>query len=129
MDFKSIYKGDVFANEAGIKIVEITDDYAIAEVMVTGSHVNGGGMAHGGLIFTLCDISMAAIANHHQAISVSIQSDIRFLTASKEGDLLSARATMILGRKRLFYGRTEVTNQDGALIAVAEGMFHTKRVD
>ncbi len=128
MDFKELYKSDIFANEAGIVLNELDDNHAVMSVVVVPEHLNGGGFAHGGLIFTLTDIAMAAIANQVNPISVSLQSDIRFLGVAQEGDTLTADATCLFARKKLSNCRVSVTNQRGDLIAIAEGMYHTKYV-
>ncbi len=128
MNFQEIYKNDIFATENGITLEELNDTHSIMRVKVERKHLNGGSTAHGGLIFLLCDIAMAAMANHRQPLSVSIQSDIRFLAAAFEGDILTAEAVEVFGRKKLYNSRVSVTNQSGDLIAVAEGMFHTKRL-
>ncbi|MFI3304305.1 MAG: hotdog fold thioesterase [Rikenellaceae bacterium] len=128
MNFQEIYKNDIFATENGITLEELNDTHSIMSVKVEHKHLNGGSTAHGGLIFLLCDIAMAAMANHRQPLSVSIQSDIRFLAAAFEGDILTAEAVEVFGRKKLYNSRVSVTNQNGDLIAVAEGMFHSKRL-
>ncbi|MFI3322644.1 MAG: PaaI family thioesterase [Rikenellaceae bacterium] len=127
MDFQEIYKYDIFANETGAKIVELSDECAIMELTVEKRHLNAGKSAHGGVIFLLADITMAARANCRQIGSVSIQSDIRYFAAALEGDTLRAKAVEVFGRKSLYNCRTEITNQNGDLVAVAEGMFYVKK--
>ncbi len=128
MKFEELYKEDLFANDQGIVLDELNEQHALMSVTVEHRHKNGGNMAHGGLIFTLADIAMAACANFLQPISVSIQSDIRFLAAANIGDRLTAEAIGVFGRKSMFNSRVTITNQNGDLIAIAEGMFHTKRI-
>lgn len=129
MKFEEIYKEDIFANDQGITLDELNEKHAVMSVTVEHRHKNGGNVGHGGLVFTLADIAMAACANFLQPISVSIQSDIRFLAAAKIGDRLTAEAIAVFGRKSMFNARVTITNQNGDMIAVAEGMYHTKRVE
>lgn len=126
MNFEEIYKNDIFANQTGITIEELNQQHAKLSFTVESRHLNAGNVAHGGAIFTLCDIAMAAMANFKQPVSVSIQSDIRFLAVALEGDRLTAEAIEVFGRKKMYNCRVSVTNQNGELIAIAEGMFHTK---
>ncbi|MFI3280063.1 MAG: PaaI family thioesterase [Rikenellaceae bacterium] len=126
MNFEEIYKNDIFANQTGIIIEELNQQHAKLSFTVEARHLNAGNVAHGGAIFTLCDIAMAAMANFKQPVSVSIQSDIRFLAVALEGDRLTAEAIEVFGRKKMYNCRVSVTNQNGELIAIAEGMFHTK---
>ncbi len=127
MDFKELYKHDRYANENGVVLEELNDDFARMSIVVEKRHLNGGSAAHGGMIFLLADITMAAMANHKQFPSVSIQSDIRFLAAALEGDKITAEAVEVFGRKSLRNCRVTMTNQRGDLIAIAEGMFYTKQ--
>ncbi len=127
MTFEEVYKHDYFANEAGVVLESLNDERAVMTLKIEKRHLNGGSTAHGGAIFLLTDITMAAIANHLQIGSVSIQSDIRFFAAAFEGDTLTAEAVEVFGRKSLFNSRVTVTNQQGELIAVAEGMYYRKQ--
>lgn len=127
MDFKELYKSDKFANDVGAVLEQLNDDCARMSLRVGKQHLNAGEVAHGGVVFLLADISMAAMANFKQPLSVSIQSDIRFLAAAFEGDVLTAEAVGVFGRKSMYNCRVSVSNQKGELIAIAEGMFHTKR--
>lgn len=127
MEFKELYKHDLYANDNGVVLEEVNDDYAKMSLTVEKRHLNGGSTAHGGVLFLLADITMAALANHKQFPSVSIQSDIRFLAAAKEGDIITATAEEVFGRKSLYNSRVTIVNQDGKLIAVAEGMFYVKQ--
>lgn len=127
MDFKELYKHDIFANEAGVVLEDVNDDFAKMSLVVERRHLNGGGTIHGGVLFLLADITMAALANHKQFPSLSIQSDIRFLAAAKEGDKITATAEEVFGRKSLYNSRVTIVNQNGEKIAVADGMFYVKR--
>ncbi len=120
MDFQELYSQDRFANEMGIKLESLSDDLAQMSFMVTAQHLNAGNAAHGGAIFTLADITMAAIANYKQMVSVSIQSDMRFISAALEGDKLTARAEYIYGRKSSSHCRVSITNQDGKKVCKAK---------
>ncbi len=127
MDFQEIYKLDQFANDAGIRLKSLGEEGAVMEMLIEAKHLNAGATAHGGAIFLLTDITMAAMANFRQIGSVSIQSDIRFLGAALEGDTLTAHATEVFGRKSLYNSRVTVTNQNGEMIAIAEGLYYVKR--
>lgn len=128
MKFEDMYKHDKFANNAGVILKELNDNCAKMEITVVKEHLNAGNVAHGGVIFLLADITMAAMANFKQTPSVSIQSDIRFLAAAFEGDVITAEAVEVYGKKSLYNSRVTITNQNGDMIAIAEGMFHRKRV-
>lgn len=127
MDFIDLYKNDIFANELGITLQELNEEHSLMTLKVEKRHLNGGNVTHGGVLFTLTDIAMAAMANFNRLGSLSIQSDIRFLSSSIEGDTLTAEATAVYVRKNLNNCKVTITNQDGELIAIAEGMFYVKK--
>ncbi len=127
MNFKEIYKLDRFANETGAILDELNETHAKMHLVVEKRHLNAGGVVHGGVVFLLADITMAAMANQKRPISVSIQSDIRFLAAAVEGDRLTAEAVDVYGSNKLSNCRVEVKNQRDEVIALAEGMFYIKR--
>ncbi len=127
MTFEEIYHKDLFANQTGVRLVSLGEQGAVMELKIEARHLNAGGMAHGGAIFLLTDITMAAMANYRQLGSVSIQSDIRYLGAALEGDTLTAEAVEVFGRKNLYNSRVTVTNQNGEMIAISEGLFYVKR--
>ncbi|MFI3247867.1 MAG: PaaI family thioesterase [Rikenellaceae bacterium] len=127
MKFEDLYKYDTFANENGVVLDELNDDFAKMSIKIEKRHLNGGATAHGAVIFLLADITMAAMANHKQFPSVSIQSDIRFFAAAFEGDTITAQAVEVFGRKSLNNCRVTIVNQNGDMIAVAEGMFYVKQ--
>ncbi|MFI3301963.1 MAG: PaaI family thioesterase [Rikenellaceae bacterium] len=127
MTFQEIYKLDQFANDAGVRLISLGEEGAVMELKVEARHLNAGATAHGGAIFLLTDITMAAMANFRQLGSVSIQSDIRFLGAALEGDTLTAHATEVFGRKSLYNSRVVVTNQNGDMIAISEGLYYVKK--
>ncbi len=126
MKFEEIYKSDIFANQMGITLDELDEQHAKMSLTIEERHLNGGNTAHGGAIFTLCDIAMAAMANFVKPISVSIQSDIRFLAPAFKGDRLTALAEIVYGRKKIYNCRVSISNQNGDVIAIAEGMYHIK---
>ena len=84
---------------------------------VTSDMVNGHGMCHGGLIFTLADTAFACACNSWGPVTVAAGCDITFVAPARTGDVLTAAA-----RARARYGRHgiyDVTVSRGDLL-VAE---------
>lgn len=123
MNFNEIYSKDIFANNTGVILEELNEKHAIMSIKIEKHHLNAGNVAHGGVIYLLADISLAAIANQNkEQIFVSIQSDIRFLAPTFEGDTLTAEATEVYFRKRMTNCRVIIKNQKGETVAIGEGM-------
>ena len=60
---KKIVKNDKFAKLVGVKLLDVSEGYATAEMTLTDNHLNGLGIAHGGAIFTLADLVFAVASD------------------------------------------------------------------
>ena len=63
---------DRFAKSIGAQLTEVREGYACAELMVEEHHLNGAGVCQGGVMYTLADLSFAAVANSHGILSRGI---------------------------------------------------------
>ncbi|TWV13301.1 hotdog fold thioesterase [Bacteroidaceae bacterium HV4-6-C5C] len=123
---KEFFEKDHFAAQSGIKLIEIKKGYGKASVTIADKHLNAGNLTQGGVIFTLADLALAAAANSHGVLAVSLSSNITFLRSSGVGDILYAEAKeRYKGRSTGFY-QVEVTNQNGELIAAFESSIFCK---
>jgi acyl-CoA thioesterase len=98
----------------GIELVELEEGRAVARMQVRPDMVNGYGVAHGGLIFSVADTAFACACNSFGPSAVAAAAEIVFVAAAREGDVLTAEA---LARTR--FGRTgiyDVTVRCGAVV-------------
>ncbi|KAA6349713.1 Acyl-coenzyme A thioesterase PaaI [termite gut metagenome] len=123
---KDFFKNDHFAAESGIELLEIEEGYGKAKLEVTTRHLNAGSTTQGGAIFTLADLALAAAANSHGTLALSLSSHITFLRGSVPGDILYAEARERYCGKRTGHYQVDVVNQDGKLIAVFEATVFRK---
>jgi acyl-CoA thioesterase len=93
---------------------------------VTADMVNGHGICHGGMIFSLADTSFACACNSWGPVTVAAGADIVFVAPARLGDVLTAEC-----RVRARYGRGGVydaaVTRDGELIAEFRGRSHELR--
>ena len=68
------------------------DGGATAELKLTPDVLNPLGMAHGGTIFSLCDIAAGSAAASHGVIAVTLDSTINFYRPGLPGTTLTANA-------------------------------------
>ena len=81
------------AKEAfGIEIAELERGRAVLTMPVTDAMVNGFGITHGGLVFTLADTAFAYACNEDEHVTVASGADITFAKATHAGQTLTARA-------------------------------------
>ena len=114
---QEFFKNDLFAENAGVILLEVREGYSKAKLEIKPEHLNAGARTQGGAIFTLADLALAAAANSHGTLS---------LRPSGPGDTLFAEAReRYIGRSTGCY-QVDVTNQNGDLIATFESSVFRK---
>lgn len=127
MDIKEILnRTDRFAANAGCRLTEVDDEHAVAEMLVTQEHLNGGQVCQGGALFTLADLAIAALMNCKGQLTFGINNSIMFVSSAKEGDLLRAEAVNVSNHPKIPSVEVRVTNQEGRLICHVTGMGYRK---
>lgn len=119
--------GDHFAASCGMRITEIKEGYAKAEVKVTERHLNAAGVCQGGVYFTLADLAFAAVMNSHGPVTLGIQNSITFLKSAKAGDTLVAEAVELKNHHKLPFCEIRISDQHGELLCVVTGSAYRKR--
>ena len=123
---QEFFKNDLFAEKAGIVLMEVREGYSKARLEIKKEHLKAGNRTQGGAIFTLADLALAAAANSHGQLAFSLSSNITFLRASGEGDTLYAEAReRYIGRSTGCY-QIDITNQQNELIATFESSVFRK---
>jgi acyl-CoA thioesterase len=86
--------GDAASRSLGIDVAEHGPGWARARMIVRPDMVNGHGLAHGGLIFTLADTAFACACNSWGPVTVAAGAEISFLAPARSGDVLEAYAQL-----------------------------------
>lgn len=117
----SMYDTDRCSQWLGMSLEEVRPGYARMRMPVRPEFLNGLGICHGGLMFTLADSTFAFACNSHNVPTVAAGCSIEFLAAVEGGDVLTAEATeqALSGRHGIYDIR--VTNRAGKLVAVFRG--------
>ena len=109
----------------GLKIEEVREDYARVSMVVRADMLNGHGLAHGGMIFSLADSAFAYVCNGANHASVAAQASIVFLDKVREGETLIAEATEVAREGRAGVTRVAVRAGDGRTVAEFTGYSRT----
>ena len=129
MDIKELLnRTDRFAANAGCRLTEVDSEHAVAEMLVTAEHLNGGQVCQGGALFTLADLAIAALMNSRGLLTFGINNSIMFVSSAKEGDLLRAEAVCVSDHPKIPAVEVRVTNQAGRLICHVTGMGYRKSI-
>lgn len=127
MDIQELLnRTDRFAANAGCRITEVDERHAVAEMVVTAEHLNGGHVCQGGALFTLADLAIAALMNHCGQLTFGIGNSIMYVSSAREGDVLRAEAVPVADHPKIPSVEVRITNQDGRLICHVTGMGYRK---
>lgn len=105
----------------GIKVVEVREGYAKVEVEIDESHINPMGAAHGGLIFSLADVTAGSCANSFGNKASTLSSNINFLVPAMKGRKLTGESILIKNGKTVKV--IDVQIKDDRDKIVAKGTF------
>ena len=120
-------QGDCFANSCGMKLTDVREGYARAEMLVEERHLNAAGVCQGGVYFTLADLAFAAVTNSHGLVTLGVQSGITYLQSAYKGDRLIAEVEEVFNHHRLPFCETKIRNQNGDLLCIVTGSAYRKR--
>jgi acyl-CoA thioesterase len=123
---KEFVKNDRFADYCGVELVEVSEGRATARMRIEDHHRNGIGTVHGGALFALAHLALAAAANSRGTLAVATNASIWYVKPTREGSLLATAREVSLEAKLATYA-IEVTDEDGMLVAVFEGMVYRKK--
>lgn len=112
---------DHFSKWIGIIIDEHKIGYCRLSFTVRQDMLNGFGIAHGGILFSVADSAFAFACNARGQLSVALDANISFVKSASVGDLLTVVAKeQHSGNKTGFYDVC-ITNQDNQTIALFRG--------
>ena len=104
-------KDDLFSQWLGIIVLEVKEGYSRIQMTLREEMINGFGIIHGGVAFSLADSAFAFACNNRNNLSVALDTSMNFLKSTKPGDILTAEAKEVHnGRSTGLYLIT-VTNQ------------------
>ncbi len=113
---------DPFPRHLGIEIIKLAPGFAKVSLSVQEHMTNILRITHGGIVFTLADVALGIASNARGQASVAVSVNINFIKASKPGDVLVATAEEIHSGRRTANYRITVEDDQGKLIAVAQGL-------
>ena len=114
-------KNDLFSQWLGITVLQIKEGYSKIQMTLREEMINGFGVIHGGIAFSLADSAFAFACNNRNNLSMALDTSITFTKATKPGDVLTAEAKELHnGRSTGLYLIT-VTNQDNEQVALFKG--------
>ncbi len=112
---------DKFSQWLGIEVLDIQEGYSKIKMTVREEMINGFGIVHGGIAFSLADSAFAFACNNRNNLSVALDTSINFTKAIQVGDELTAETKETHnGRSTGLYFIT-ITNQKNEQVAIFKG--------
>jgi acyl-CoA thioesterase len=118
---KKMMIDDLFSQWLGISIVEIREGYSKIKMIVRSEMMNGLGIVHGGIAFSLADSCFAFACNSRNNLSVALDTSINFTKPVRVADILIAEAKEIHNGKSTGLYHITITNQNNHVVAMFKG--------
>ena len=114
-------ENDLFSQWLGIEVLDIKDGYSKIKMTVREEMINGFGIVHGGIAFSLSDSAFAFACNNRNNLSVALDTSINFTKPVHVGDVLTAEAKELHNGKSTGLYHITVTNQRDHVVALFKG--------
>ncbi len=112
---------DYFSQWMGVEVLDVKEGYSKIHMTIRKEMVNGFGIVHGGLPFSLADSAFAFACNNRNNLSVALDVTITFTKAVNVGDVLTAEAKEIHNGRSTGVYLITVTNQNDEHVALFKG--------
>lgn len=120
---------DLFSQWLGIEVIEVKPGYSKTKMTVRNEMINGLGIVHGGIAFSLADSTFAFACNNRNNLSVALDTSINFLKPVHIDDVLTAEAKEIHNGKTTGLYQITITNQNDHVVALFKGTcFRTNKI-
>ncbi|MBK6991618.1 MAG: hydroxyphenylacetyl-CoA thioesterase PaaI [Chitinophagaceae bacterium] len=113
---------DLFSQWLGVEVLEVKEGYSRIKMTVRKEMINGFGIVHGGIAFSLADSAFAFACNNRNVLSVALDTSINFIKPVHVDDILVAEAIEQHNGKSTGLYHINITNQKEHLIAHFKGL-------
>jgi acyl-CoA thioesterase len=119
---------DKYSQWLGIEVVLVAPGRSTVRMTVREEMVNGFGICHGGITFSLADSALAFATNTGGNVSVALDCTISFPAAVRVGDVITAEAVVESSSTKLSFCNITVRNQDDVIVGHFRGtVYHTPK--
>lgn len=113
---------DLFSQWLGIEVLEIKEGYSKIKMTVRREMINGFGIVHGGIAFSLADSAFAFACNNRNVLSVALDTSINFIKPVHVDDILTAEAKELHNGKSTGLYHISISNQKNHEVALFKGL-------
>lgn len=115
-------KHDLFSQWLGIEVLDVKEGYSRIKMTVRKEMINGFGIVHGGIAFSLADSAFAFACNNRNVLSVALDTSINFIKPVHVDDILTAEAKEVHNGKSTGLYHIEIKNQKAHVVVQFKGL-------
>ncbi len=112
---------DLFSQWMGMQVLDVKEGYSKITMPIRKEMINGFGIVHGGVAFSLADSAFAFACNNRNNVSVALDVTISFTKAVNVGDVLIAEAKEIHNGRSTGVYLITISNQKNEQVAFFKG--------
>lgn len=116
-----MFDADWFSQWLGIEKILVESGKCVLRMSVKKEMLNGFGIAHGGITYSLADSALAFASNSHGRMAVSIETSISHTKSLKEGDVITATAEELSLTDKIGVYQVNIINQNQETVALFKG--------
>jgi acyl-CoA thioesterase len=114
-------ENDRFSQWLGIEVLEVREGFSRIRMGLREEMLNGFGVVHGGIAFSLGDSAFAFACNNRNNLSMALDTSINFTKSMKPGDVLTAEASEVHNGRSTGLYLVTITNEAGEQVALFKG--------
>lgn len=112
---------DAFSKWMDVTVIDISQVSVILSIKINDEMTNGFGIAHGGILYSLCDSALAFASNAWGRQAVSIETSISHLKPLKPGDVVTVTSVTKSISGKLGHFEVLAHNQNNQLVGIFNG--------
>ncbi len=116
-----MFHNDWFSQWLRIEREEVRAGYCRLTMKIRKEMLNGFGIAHGGITYSLADSALAFASNSHGRMSVSVETSISHTESLKQDDVITATAEEMSLSNKIGVYHVTVKNQNDKIVALFKG--------
>lgn len=124
-EFEDIDRDGYMGHNGGLQFSQMTESDYTFRAEIQKIHLNSGDITHGGYIMTLMDSGLGTAV--HRLLGgkkriATISLDVKFVAASREGEILTGSASIIRKTRSMVFVRGDL-RVGNRIVATADGIW------
>ena len=119
---------DAFSQWLGIEVEHVEAGVCRLSMQIRGEMLNGFGIAHGGISYSLADSALAFASNAHGRQALSIDTSINHIESLREGDVIKATAREDALKNKFGFYTIEIRANDKLVARFKGTVYRSEKV-